>query len=406
MKMAKEEGDSFSLLSLKDFEERGIKIDSNWTGLDALAAVASLASHKLEEERIRKENQKKPAIDHHQSTSSCRFAGYKVFECGSSSREKPMETYSKNNVAVFGHGNFPSTSDPWGAWLADQRLKEKALKKPVIIYNDLCSKKPQGFYDNAPKKLMGDAMKARIRFPIDWGDGDDDDWVVECTKQKKEKRKLSQHCSRTNKKPKIVLDEIPDLPQEFKERIQQLNGSKVALVIQKDLFSTDVSDHHYRLSIPWNQIISKDFLTDEEKAYLENTRAEMKVKLIEPSLQECEMTFKRWVKPNEKNCKERAKSSFSYVLINKWNQLKARNNLKLGDTIQLWKFRSLADELCLALVLVDLDRSKVCEANSSKNLGDINGANKDGSSGSNNQSSTSGGTGSTTTQLSHEGELE
>ncbi|KAL9455133.1 hypothetical protein AB3S75_010527 [Citrus x aurantiifolia] len=314
-----EEEEFFSLLTLKDFEETGIDIGRKWTRLEALMAVASLASDKLEQESIiHKEKEK--------STASCLDQGG-VFECGSSSRSC----------------NDPRTTL---ARVSDETAKEreKALKKPVTYCNldfvDLYSKKGLQFSDITPNKLLGDAMKAGIG-------------VAE-SEQKGSKSKRKPKREKEN-----VLNVTPDdLPGQFRERIEQLNGSKIGLVIQKHLYEADLSDRQRRLSIPMNQIKSPDFLTDNEKRHLQN-KGEMKVKFIDPLLQEYDgMIFKlRRMSKFDANKKEIA-FCLCYVFIKEWINVKNRNKLELDDEIQLWKFRSPIEELCFALVLVDRNNGR------------------------------------------------
>lgn len=314
-----EEEEFFSLLTLKDFEERGIDIGRKWTRLEALMAVASLASDKLEQESIiHKEKEK--------STASCLDQGG-VFECGSSSRSC----------------NDPRTTL---ARVSDETAKEreKALKKPVTYCNldfvDLYSKKGLQFSDITPNKLLGDAMKASIG-------------VAE-SEQKGSKSKRKPKREKEN-----VLNVTPDdLPGQFRERIEQLNGSKIGLVIQKHLYEADLSDRQRRLSIPMNQIKSPDFLTDNEKRHLQN-KGEMKVKFIDPLLQEYDgMIFKlRRMSKFDANKKEIA-FCLCYVFIKEWINVKNRNKLELDDEIQLWKFRSPIEELCFVLVLVDRNNGR------------------------------------------------
>ncbi|KAJ8761381.1 hypothetical protein K2173_001511 [Erythroxylum novogranatense] len=151
----------------------------------------------------------------------------------------------------------------------------------------------------------------------------------------------------------------PDMPGEFKNRIQEMGGTVVELIIQKPLFETDLKKGEGRLSIPANQIQSHNFLTDEEKELLNMLDERGKLKAIEtkvigPNATEgaTNMNFKKWnmKKPN-------GSGSSSYVLTTKWNSLVASNSstLKVGNTIQLWSFRQ-EERLCFALVVLGLER--------------------------------------------------
>ena len=143
----------------------------------------------------------------------------------------------------------------------------------------------------------------------------------------------------------------PNLPANFKERIQGLNGSDLVLVIQKPLFATDVSKKHYRLSMPLNQI-KNEFLSRNEKDALMNQNGdgvpEMEVFLIEPSGQkETKMNLKIWVMP-----KGKAKASYMYSLGKHWNEVVSGNGLEEGMTVQVWAFR-VEGNLGFALVRVE-----------------------------------------------------
>ncbi|CAL5391435.1 unnamed protein product [Camellia sinensis] len=127
----------------------------------------------------------------------------------------------------------------------------------------------------------------------------------------------------------------PELPLEFKEKINNLNGSKLKLLIQKRVTATDVSHTH-------NQKKHLDSHTGTNVA-------EIPVKLIQPnSCQECDVTFKKWDMK-----KERGKTSSMYVFSKEWNEIKRRNGIEQGMMVQVWLFRGLGDELCFALVIVE-----------------------------------------------------
>ncbi|GFY96903.1 hypothetical protein Acr_11g0012090 [Actinidia rufa] len=162
-----------------------------------------------------------------------------------------------------------------------------------------------------------------------------------------------------HKKKKIMityvpLNPTPNLPANFKERIQGLNGSDLVLVIQKPLFATDVSKNHYRLSMPFNQI-KNQFLSRNEKDALMNQNGvgvpEMEVFLIEPSCQkETKMNLKIWAMHKGPKCK--AKVSYMYSLGKHWNEVVSGNGLEEGMTVQVWAFR-VDGNLGFALVRVE-----------------------------------------------------
>ncbi|KAF3440452.1 hypothetical protein FNV43_RR18736 [Rhamnella rubrinervis] len=138
--------------------------------------------------------------------------------------------------------------------------------------------------------------------------------------------------------------EYPNLPTRFVNRIQAMGGSKVMLVIEKNLFKTDLDKGHNRLSIPCSQI-KNEFLSQEEKMALRTMQSDgkhhqgMDVPVIEPCLDLSTLCLKKWD----------FNSSSSYVLIKNWNNVADKNNLKLKMTVQLWSFR-INTALCFALV--------------------------------------------------------
>ncbi|XP_070003154.1 putative B3 domain-containing protein At5g35780 [Nicotiana sylvestris] len=164
-------------------------------------------------------------------------------------------------------------------------------------------------------------------------------------KKKKVKRNIIVRVA-----PHVVINDQPrELPIEFKNKITEIEGSveSTILVIEKRLFETDIKPGEGRLSIPQRKM-SNEFLKPEEDEYL-NTRngnnvSEMKVKLIEPSLEICDINLKKW-NMNKSN----RKTSSSYVLTTYWNAVTKRNGLKIGTLVQLWTFRK-GSELCFALV--------------------------------------------------------
>lgn len=139
-------------------------------------------------------------------------------------------------------------------------------------------------------------------------------------------------------------DEAVELSREFMEKIEELNGSEVKFVLQKDLSKSDLEKNQGRLSIPPSKIVNK-FLTENEKSLMDeregiNDRFVGKnVLVLDPCLRVCEMCFKKWPMTR----------SFLYCLTKTWNDTAINNNLKVNDTLQIWSFR-INSQLCFALV--------------------------------------------------------
>jgi len=136
------------------------------------------------------------------------------------------------------------------------------------------------------------------------------------------------------------------LPREFQEKIEELNGSDVKFVMEKNLFSTDLNPKHARLSIPPAQIANK-FLSESEESSLnegikENGRlAGLSVTVLDPSLNQYTMCLKKW----------NMEKSYVYNLTKGWNQIVRQNHLQLNHKLQLWSFR-ISSRLCFAFVRI------------------------------------------------------
>ncbi|XVF85247.1 hypothetical protein PTKIN_Ptkin17bG0102600 [Pterospermum kingtungense] len=141
----------------------------------------------------------------------------------------------------------------------------------------------------------------------------------------------------------VVPVPVTDLPESFKQLIENMGGSGLVLVIQKQIYFSDMSRIASRLSMPFSQLKTHEFLTKAEAERLKNVKNFIKACLLEPSMKESGITFKRW---------NYGKSS-SYVLNKGWNSVVESNGLKVGDTVQVWSFR-VNSELCFALVKVQV----------------------------------------------------
>ena len=154
----------------------------------------------------------------------------------------------------------------------------------------------------------------------------------------KKKRKLPE---KINCGP-IVKNEVTEQLQScIRDRIQ---GSEIKLVIQKLLYMSDISQIQNRLNLPFNQLETKDFLTDKEKTDLERGE-EIVVPLLGPTLRMHDEPMK---------LKIPCMPCTSYVLMNNWKNFLEENKdyLKHLSTIQLWSFR-VDQQLCFALAVVN-----------------------------------------------------
>ncbi|XP_047948016.1 putative B3 domain-containing protein At5g35780 [Salvia hispanica] len=183
------------------------------------------------------------------------------------------------------------------------------------------------------------------------------------TAQTRPKRKIEKPSSSEPKRRKIPNpanninngDERPTLPERFKNAIEEMArganapAPEARLVIQKQLYGTDLSSGHNRLSIPMNQI-ADDFLTEGEKEHLRGygegkKKNYLDVRVVGPSPAAERAKLCRW----DMAKKDGGKTSSSYVINGTWNAIVAKNRLRVGVVVQLWCFR-VHRELCFALV--------------------------------------------------------
>ncbi|GAU40009.1 hypothetical protein TSUD_258010 [Trifolium subterraneum] len=141
------------------------------------------------------------------------------------------------------------------------------------------------------------------------------------------------------KEKEEVQEEQPDLPLAFREKIEQMEGNDVKLVIQKRLTMTDVTRNNGRLSIPIGKKIEKSsLLTQEEGMYLDYVPQKkgtrkldgMSVSMLDTNLKLWDdMCFKKW----------KMGKSEVYNITGGWFKLVVENHLEPDQKIQLWSFK-------------------------------------------------------------------
>ncbi|KAL1556632.1 B3 domain-containing protein-like protein [Salvia divinorum] len=236
-------------------------------------------------------------------------------------------------------------------------LKTQKGKKPITCVLRMPTKghgDEAGPSRPAPKGCGDEAGPSR---PAPKGCGDEAGPSRPAPKRRGDEAGPAPKPKRQRRPPLPPIAEQPPLPAEFHTAIVEIALAKNAaptvakLVIQKELYDTDLSSGHNRLSIPFSKI-ENDFLTDEEKQHLlgkgENGKKRfLEVRIVQPSLVS-EETVKlcRWDMP-----KKNGKTSSTYVIRGNWTAIVKNNKLKLGATVQLWCFR-VDRELCFALVRV------------------------------------------------------
>ncbi|KAF7848872.1 hypothetical protein BT93_L1483 [Corymbia citriodora subsp. variegata] len=131
--------------------------------------------------------------------------------------------------------------------------------------------------------------------------------------------------------------EAETLPKIFWDKIKEMHGQGVRLMLEKKLCATDMNPRKGWLSIPKGKIHQK-FLT--EKEILDLDLKDMTVSLIE-------LGPGKVVRHKLKLRKDyKRKDYFSYVLTKGWNAIThsdAGNGLEVGCLIQLWAFRVNGD---------------------------------------------------------------
>lgn len=165
---------------------------------------------------------------------------------------------------------------------------------------------------------------------------------VPATKRKQRKKKSEQ----------TEFPSVPEMPAAMRDRIVQMGGYEIQLVIQKQLQDTDLNKNHGRLSMPANKL-RVDFATEEERKLLseeENKNKKgMNVVMIDPVLRESVICLKKW----------KIGSGKVYCLMTQWNSFVEENGLRSGEHIQVWCFRkdefeaqtqTMASRLCFAIV--------------------------------------------------------
>ncbi|GKD84422.1 B3 domain-containing protein, DNA-binding pseudobarrel domain protein [Tanacetum coccineum] len=154
----------------------------------------------------------------------------------------------------------------------------------------------------------------------------------------KKKKKLAKKVIPTE----VVSNEVTERLKEF--ITNEMNGSDMRLVIQKVLFTSDVSRCQNRLNMPYKKLETHDFLTDDESRMADDEEG-VKVRLVGPNLQMYEepVWLKTWNMTSTKN----------YVFKINWSNFVDANkaDLKAHKKIQVWSFR-IDEQLCFAIACV------------------------------------------------------
>ncbi|MED6135012.1 hypothetical protein PIB30_042335 [Stylosanthes scabra] len=169
-----------------------------------------------------------------------------------------------------------------------------------------------------------------------------------------DKEKVSKNTSKTTLTPprvspmrrertRAVNQPSSELPENFKNVIRNMGGSEITFVIEKSLCMSDLNRQQNRLSIPSAKVKDTKFLLKAELTSLDD-KGEIKVKLIQPSLEIGELSLVKWFM-----AKENGSVSSSFILRSNWMNVAEANKLKENDVVQVWSFR-VEEKLCIAIV--------------------------------------------------------
>ncbi|XP_010558867.1 PREDICTED: B3 domain-containing protein At1g32030-like [Tarenaya hassleriana] len=148
--------------------------------------------------------------------------------------------------------------------------------------------------------------------------------------------------------------------------MREMNGYEPKLVIEKNLFKSDINRNLGRLAMPTNHVVEKDFLTAteermiDEKCRLKTSDVDVVAGLVDPLHRKWNVVLRRWdMAKDSGNC------SSIFVFVSTWNSIVDANGFKEGDPIELWSFRSQG-RLCFAFV--PPRRSSLCSGQCSSAL--------------------------------------
>ncbi|CAA7025098.1 unnamed protein product [Microthlaspi erraticum] len=177
------------------------------------------------------------------------------------------------------------------------------------------------------------------------------------TEKPNRKRRAVQGNGGKSKKPKVddayswigkkTPESLIQLMRDTSESVTKWGArSGLKLIFQRKLFKTDVNPSESRLSMPYNELICKDFLTLAELRIIREDINNPKIKrgvgaiLVDEKNVKHGVMLKRWETKN---------GSWNYALTCGWNDVVEANGLKLDDNISIWCFR-WGGLLCFALV--------------------------------------------------------
>ncbi|KAA8523825.1 hypothetical protein F0562_010248 [Nyssa sinensis] len=294
-------------------DEMGIELSPSWSPFQNLFFVAEAATIMYNNEKKQKQKQKQPlpadTCQHRPSQrarSSCskkQAVPVSVQESKGAKRPTKIKVLLKN----------PSTG-ALDISKGERQMREMSdnYQKPVADPVDHLFEEERLKREKLPVKK---SAKKRVHFECD----NSEEKVVREKKTKKIKINIKNVINSS-------AENRPDLPKEFKNCIEKEGGYGWKLVIQKKLYTTDLSKGHNRISMPLKQVLDKKFLTDEEKTDVDQKKSKF-VDVIGTKLDKFRLCFKKW-----DMVKASGKISSTYVLNNGWNSIVSNDELKQGIT--------------------------------------------------------------------------
>ncbi|CAA0374057.1 unnamed protein product [Arabidopsis thaliana] len=161
-----------------------------------------------------------------------------------------------------------------------------------------------------------------------------------CVSQSKKKRCSVKVEERRPKKGKVVspleVQPIQTTPPDWLLNVMRNeNGYNPKLISTRELFKSDLDKGKARLQVPFNQVKTPDFLTEDETRIIHENA--MKIRMNKHALE-----LRKW----------NMRGNWNYVFVKGWNDVldaNKSNSFKENDVFPLWSFRSGTGKLCFAL---------------------------------------------------------
>ncbi|XP_010559201.1 PREDICTED: B3 domain-containing protein At3g25182-like [Tarenaya hassleriana] len=119
------------------------------------------------------------------------------------------------------------------------------------------------------------------------------------------------------------LHPVRETPAWIADAMQRMKGQDARLVTEKTLTASDVNRGLSRLLIPFTAIVDEDFLTEEERRWMDQRYEE-----------------------------NRRKAYAGFEVEKKWNKVVEANGFMEGEVLQLWSFR-VQGKLYLAVFIIN-----------------------------------------------------